>query len=198
MDAQAINNEFYNAYFDKFDKIPFEEILPQWILKYVPLSTPHVLEIGAGSGALAHWMTQIGYDVICLEPAEKAAEKGRSKGLNIQLTPLQDFQTNHTYDAILAISSLIHIPKAELPDQIKRIAHLLKPQGIFLVSFLEGTTEGYEDPTHTGKLRFFAKYSLNELEKMLSPYFSILQIEKIESKKMNQTFYLLALKLAFM
>lgn len=65
---------------------------------------------------------------------------------------------------------------------------------IAFVSFIEGDCEGYEDPTGKGKNRFFSKFTQDELNTLLLPYFSIIEIHKIEVKKMNQSFFLMALK----
>lgn len=78
--------------------------------------------------------------------------------------------------------------------QVQKILQLLKPDGIALVSFLEGGGEGYEDPTGKGKDRFFSKFTHDELIILLSPHFSIVETHKIEVKKMNQSFFLMALK----
>ncbi len=40
------------------------------------------------------------------------------------------------YDRVIAISSLIHVHKAELLLQIEKIVHLLKPNGMFFINFI--------------------------------------------------------------
>jgi 2-polyprenyl-3-methyl-5-hydroxy-6-metoxy-1,4-benzoquinol methylase len=190
----SINNEFYNVYGDHFDKIPFENVLPELISKYVTKSNSKILEIGSGAGALALWMTNLGHDVTCIEPAEKPAEKAREKKLRVHNIKFQDFQVDQKFDYILAISSLIHIPRLEIPFQIKKMSESLEKEGIAFVSFIEGREEGYEDPTNKGKMRFFSKFLEGELTEILSQYFSIVEIHKLEVKKMNQSFFLFVLK----
>lgn len=188
------NDEFYNAHAEKFDTIPFKDILPNLILEQIPAKNCSILEIGSGPGALALWLSRLGHVVICLEPAEKPAKKAIEKGLNVHITRLQDFHTEQKFDLILAISSLIHIPKLELPHEIKKISKFLKSDGLFFVSFLEGVNEGLEDPTKTGQNRYFSKFTLHELNLLLGPYFSIVGMHKIESKKMGHSFFLMTLK----
>lgn len=193
MNIDRMNSEFYNEYSEFFDKIPFEDSLIPLILKYLP-SPGNILEIGAGAGALAAWMIKQGYEVICLEPAEKPAEKARLKGLSVITKRFQDYSTNLTFDGIIAISSLIHIPRSEMPLQIEKLSQLIKRGGTVIVSFIEGDSEGYEDPTGKGKMRFFSKFTQDELDSLLTPYFSIVESQKIEVKKMNQSFYLMVLR----
>ncbi len=76
--------------------------------------------------------------------------------------------------------------------QIQKIASFLKEGGGFFVSFMEGEGEGFEDPTNSGKLRYFAKWTSEELESLFSQHFTLLENHKIYSKKMGRTFFLRA------
>lgn len=194
MNGDLLNSEFYNAYCDEFDKIPFEEILRPIIFNYFSKTNGKILEIGSGPGALAVWMTKLGCKVTCLEPAEKQAEKARLRGLDVRITKLQDYSTDRIFDGIVAISSLIHISRAEMPLQIKRLSQMIKFGGIFIASFMEGNSEEYEDPTGKGKKRFFSKFSEAELSALLVPSFSIVEKHKIDVKRMNQSFFLMVMK----
>lgn len=194
LNIDLLNQEYYNAYADNFDKIPFKDVLPQIILKHLPQARCKVLEIGSGAGALALWMTQLGHDVTCIEPAEKAAEKARQKGISVYQTRFQDFPVGQKFDCVVAISSLIHIPRSEIPLQIWKMTQLLTHEGVAFVSFIEGDGEACEDPTETGKKRFFSKFTQEELQTLLLPHFSVIEIHKLEVKKMNQMFLLMVLK----
>lgn len=183
-----INRNFYNTSGDSFDKIPFEPILTDLLLKYTVGN--EILEIGSGAGALASWLTEQGCTVACVEPAQELAEKVKAKGLEVYPITIQNFYSDRRYDAIIAISSLIHVSKADFPIQIQKIAKLLKSNGLFFVSLIEGENEGLEDPTGVGKLRYFSKWIESEVDAILSPYFILLENHKIHRKKMNCTFLL--------
>ena len=90
--------------------------------------------------------------------AKKAAEKAKEKGLEVLETRFQDFHSNEKFDFIIAISSLIHIPRNDIPNQLNRISSFLKKEGLAFITFLEGTEEGYDDPTQIGNQRFFSKF----------------------------------------
>ncbi|HEV8052377.1 MAG TPA: methyltransferase domain-containing protein [Parachlamydiaceae bacterium] len=185
---EDINNSFYNASGGSFDKIPFEPILTDLLLKYKVGNK--ILEIGSGAGALASWLTEQDCNVTCIEPAQALAEKAREKGLEVLVTTIQDFNSDRLYDDIIAISSLIHVSKSDLPLQIKKISKLLNSNGIFFISLIEGDSEGLEDPTNVGKLRYFSKWSESEMDALLSPYFNILENHRIYNKKMDRVFFL--------
>ncbi len=183
-----INRDFYDNSGSFFNAIPFSPILPELLVKYGKGDT--ILEVGSGPGGLAVWLEEKGYSVTCLEPSKKLSEAAAEKGLEVYPLTIQEFQTDRQYDCVVAISSLIHVPKEELPGQIKKIAGLLKPQGIFFVSFIEGDSEDLEDPTNVGKLRYFARWSESDLESLLSPYFDTVETHKIVNEKMGRTFFL--------
>lgn len=187
-DINKINSDFYNQSSTSFNAIPFHSILPQLLQKYN--LGDQILEIGSGPGALAVWLKDIGYQLTCLEPAEKLADMAIEKGLKVHKLTIQEFESELQYNTIIAISSLIHVPKKELLVQIQKIANLLKPQGLFFVSFIEGEDEGLEDPTMSGHLRYFAKWTESDLNHLLLPYFNLLESHKIYNNKMDRTFLL--------
>lgn len=193
MDIDTINKDFYNSSADSFDKIPFESLLPQMIQKYHQGKT--VLDIGSGPGTLAAWMASKGYEVVCIEPAAKPAAKAKEKGLTVHCVTIEEFEIDQHYDTILAISSLIHVPKEQLPSQIQKIASLLNPNGIFFVSLIIGSGEGLEDPTNLGKMRYFAHWLSHELDTLFSPFFTLLEEHQVQQKKMHRYFTLRAYRL---
>lgn len=51
-----------------------------------------------------------------------------------------------SYDAVVAFYSLIHLPRHEQPPLLEKIAAWLRPNGLFVATFLAASTEGgYED-----------------------------------------------------
>ena len=55
----SVNNAFYNGSGASFDKIPFDSLLPDLLLKYG--IGREILEIGSGPGAFASWLVERGY-----------------------------------------------------------------------------------------------------------------------------------------
>jgi hypothetical protein len=52
------------------------------------------------------------------------------------------------FDGVWACASLLHLPKAELPDALQRLGRSLKPRGALYASFKYGTFEGERDGRH--------------------------------------------------
>ena len=59
------------------------------------------------------------YNVTCIEPSQKLAEKARARELNVYTMRFQDYPIVETFNAIIAISSFIHISRSEMPSQIE-------------------------------------------------------------------------------
>lgn len=192
-DLDIVNKEYYNTFPASFDKIPFKTILPDLILKHFVEPKSEILEIGSGPGALAFWLTHLGHSLTCIEPAEKPAKMAREKGLNVTEIKFQDFETQKKFDYVLAISSLIHIPKSDIPAQLKKIATLLKSRGLAIVSFLEGKEEGYADPASEGRERYFSKFTESEIKELLSDDFVIVETHQIQ--RTHLSFFLFVLQL---
>lgn len=189
------NQQFYDQHVSAFDRLPFPDYVPALMQTYLPkMPGKRLLEIGSATGALAKWIESLGFSVLCLEPAPKMAEKGRSQGLTVIQATIQNYQPQELFDGVVAFSSLIHVPKTEFPAQLKKIAACLQPNGLFFISLLLGAHEGLEDPTDSGHHRYFAHYTPSELEALLHHDFRILEEKIVDIAKMKKQFILMVLK----
>ncbi len=184
--------EFYRQFAHEFEAIPFEESLLPLLKKHLPnMKGKHVLDVGAGTGALALWLQQQGCEVLCLDPSEEMISRCLHKGLCSQLIGLEEFSAEEQFDAILAISSLIHIPRERWKKELSHLSSLLKPDGVLFLSAILGDFEGFLDPTEKGVERFFSFIPENTVKNLLEGEFQVLESQKIRSEKMNVEFLLL-------
>lgn len=167
-----LNQVCYDNRADYWDRFPFESLLPQMIWdNYDPKVGNRVLDIGSGTGVLAEWMQNRGFDVLCLDPSSEMVRRCHQKGLNTRQERIQDFQTDQQFAIVLAVLSLIHVPKKELPGEIEKIAALLPRNGLLILGMIGGNTEGIEE-RNSRYPRFFAKYSLHDLKSLTQKYFT--------------------------
>ena len=131
-----------------------------------------VLDIGSGTGILAKWMKDQGFDVLCIDPSLEMVKRCRKKGLNTLQQRIQDFESEDQFAMVFAILSLIHVPKNEMPREIEKISSLMPKGGTLFLGMIGGTSEGIEE-RRSGYPRFFSKYTVSDLEKLTRKYFTV-------------------------
>jgi len=101
-----------------------------------------VLDAGCGSGRDAKAFQEIGYRVEAFDASPAMVELAREHtGLPVQLMTFADVDWKEEFDGIWCCASLLHVPKLELPEVMRRLAGALKPRGVWYVSFKYGAGE---------------------------------------------------------
>jgi len=105
-----------------------------------------LLELGFGSGREAAFLLQNGHDVRAIDASAGMVEEAlrRHPELSGRLTceaqPLQEGSRllGESFDAVLAIAVLMHIPDSDLFETIFQLKRLLKPRGMAFISVSTG------------------------------------------------------------
>lgn len=123
-------------------------------------------DLGAGPGLYAVPLRAEGFAVTCLDLSPEMAARCASKELP---AVVGDFfwlpLANASLDAVWAMSSLLHVPKAHLREVLDEIARVLRPGGLCYLGFYRGHSDDYwpEDPLDPP--RYFAMYQPDELRR---------------------------------
>lgn len=186
-----INQACYDNRASVWDRFPFPHALPAFVKKYYhPSLGKRVLDVGSGTGLLAKWLADQGFDVLCLDPSQEMVRRCRTRGLKTEQCTLQAYQPIGQFGMIFAILSLIHVPKEDFSVQLKKLADALPEGGMLFLGMLEGRGEGvYEGPDYP---RFFAYYTPEELSAKVKPYFE--QVDYDYAKGGGTGYMLFALK----
>ena len=136
--------DYYNAnartFFDETVQV---EIAPLYVrfLAQLPAES-HILDAGCGSGRDARAFLTRGHRVTAFDASPTlvalAAEHG---GLPVQVKRFHEIEWHGEFDGIWACASLLHVPLAELPEVLERLAIALKPHGTLYASFKYGSGE---------------------------------------------------------
>lgn len=178
-------------------------------LKLINSQSPKgkILDIGAGVGDFLSVCKNDGWQIIGIEPSDKAKAIAKNKGVSF-VDHLSELESN-SFDVITMWHVLEHVP--DLENQIKELKRLIKPTGTVIIavpnfksfdaSYYSNFWAAYDVPIHLWHFskiaiqKLFAKEKL-ELVKVLpmkfdSFYVSLLS-EKYKTGKMNfiKAFYI--------
>lgn len=102
-----------------------------------------VLELGCGGGQDANRMRERGYAIEATDGIEAMVKKANERfDLGARVLRFDELAERARYDAIWAHATLLHCPRAELPDALARIHRALKPGGLHYASYKLGDGEG--------------------------------------------------------
>lgn len=123
-----------------------------------------VLDLGCGTGRTTAFMVRAGLDAEGWDASPEMAAMGAEQhDLSIKVATFADLDAKDAYDGIFANFSLLHAPKAEMPDYLARIARALKPGGHLHIGLKMGKGE-----TRDRLGRFYAYYSDPEITGLLN------------------------------
>jgi len=145
--------------------------LYQSFLSHLPKDA-HILDAGCGVGRDSKYFLEQGFQVTAIDASvEMVNTASRITGQQAHQKTFLELEYKEKFEGIWACASLLHLPKHELPEVLKKLLNALRKQGILYASFKRGTREGvYND-------RFFADFEANELQKQFE-HFSHIQILK--------------------
>ncbi|MFH1848607.1 MAG: class I SAM-dependent methyltransferase [archaeon] len=136
-----------------------------------------ILDLGCGPGLDAYYLHRHGFAVtgIDLSDAMISSAAKSYPEIDFQLMDMANLAfADDSYDGIWANSSLLHLRKKDMPKAISGVARVLRKKGIFYISVKQGNGEGnIEDHRYRGLKKYFAHYTLPELEGYLKGFWII-------------------------
>ena len=125
------------------------------------------LDVGAGSGRDAAWLTSLGFDVIAAEPASWMRDCGQRLHSDVPIRWLNDrlpaLDATHalglSFDLILLSAVWQHVAPSDRPRAFRKLATLLKPGGLLVITLRHGPAPP-DRPMHvvsTGEVEALAR-----------------------------------------
>lgn len=140
-----------------------------------------LLELGSGPGRDGTFFRDHGLQVTCTDLSPAMVERCRAKGLESHVMDFLhlDF-SGRTFDAVYALNSFLHVPKADLPAVLGRVLDLINPGGLFYLGVYGGNDfEGiWPDDRHEPK-RFFAYYKDHNLLGRVTEHFELVYFRQV-------------------
>lgn len=108
-------------------------------------SNASILELGCGAGQDAAYMLSRGFNVTPTDGSTELAKQAEALiGKPVRILRFETLDIEDAHDGVWAEASLLHAPRAALPDILDRIHRALKAGGIFHASFKAGEAEGHD------------------------------------------------------
>lgn len=108
-------------------------------------SNASILELGCGAGQDAAYVISRGFDVTPTDGSIELAKQAEALiGRPVQILRFETLDIEDAHDGVWAEASLLHAPRAALPDILDQIHRALKAGGIFHASFKAGEAEGHD------------------------------------------------------
>jgi SAM-dependent methyltransferase len=178
MDNITKTIETYNQIYDDYSQrngkanpsiIGLRRIFLNLLPKHEGLS---ILDAGCANGRDIPYFTSKGFKVIGIdlcEPFLRIARKNNPDVLFLNMDLRKLHFPAKTFDGIWAMASLLHIPKKEMLKTLKGFKKVLKPGGVFLLSFMSGENDGLrEHPGLHWPERHFSDFQPEELENLIA------------------------------
>lgn len=142
------NQTFYaknkDSLIAQYDSVSFESVHQDW-LAHIP-SAGSALDIGAGSGRDARFLTKHGLEVYAAEPSTPLLEAAKENSKDFEITWFQDelpklTQTqkfNMRFDLILLSAVWMHLSPEERNQSMQSMASLLNVGGKLVITLRHG------------------------------------------------------------
>ena len=135
-----------------------------------------ILDLGCGDGSHALYFKEQGYNVTCIDLSDAMLDLCKQKELHAIKMDIEDLQfSENSFDGIWAVTSLLHVPKQNVPNVLKKLNSILKDKGILYICVKEGQGEGMKQYKQENLSRFFAWWQLDELLEVLQQHFTVLE-----------------------
>ena len=145
-------NDWYDANADAA-ATRYEGVLPErlhgWLADLLPTTPAAALDVGAGSGRDAAWLSSRGYDVVAVEPSPRMRTIARERHTEPGIRWLADslpalrrtVKTGLAFDVILLSAVWMHVAPSDRARAFRKLVNLLKPGGLIALSLRHGPAE---------------------------------------------------------
>ena len=147
LDVVAAYDSQADILVERYEAVSSERMLAE-VLPVIPGGSESklALDVGAGTGRDAAWLTSLGYKVVAAEPAAGmrriAAEKHGSHGIRWVSDSLPSLDHVHglglAYNFVLLSAVWQHVAPADRSRAFRKLATLMKPGGVLVMTLRHG------------------------------------------------------------
>ena len=167
--------DFYNKNANSFSNgtldVDFSDIQDKF-LSYFPMGSL-ILDFGCGSGRDTLYFLNKGMNVDAIDGSEALCKiSSKNTGITVKHMLFHELSESEKYDGIWACASILHLPKDELKDVLRKMILSLKLGGYIYTSFKYGDAEGYRGD------RYFTDFTENSFKEFIADFSSVSVIDQ--------------------
>ncbi len=162
------------------------EVMDEWSRELHARQLSKVLELGCGTGQLAMYLAQSGFQVTAIDLAAGNVAVAVARGVDASVA---DFAAlpfpDESFDAAFGFNSLLHVPPDDLQDVLIEVRRVMRAGGLLLIVVWGGITmagplpdDWFEPP------RYFSFYSDEQFAAMKAPGLAKVRFEILEQSRM--------------
>jgi len=141
-----------------------------------------LLELGAGTGNDSLFFRENGLTVTAIDLSAEMVKRCKEKSVDAyELDYYQVSMLNKKFQCIWSMNSLLHVPKAELPQVLTSIDSVLDENGLFFMGVYGGENRENEYMNEVSEHpRFFSYYTKDMLAAVLEQHFTIIMLHEYD------------------
>lgn len=156
-----------------------------WMADLLPTGPGIALDVGAGTGRDAAWLSQRGFDVVAAEPSRAMREQATRLRPDSSVTWVLDglpdlrevLRMGLSFDLILLSGVWMHVPLAERPRAFRKLVTLLKPGGLMAITLRRGPAEAD---------RGMLPVSEEEIDRLARDHGAFIERRRLEADKLGR------------
>ncbi len=132
---------FYEAHADEYARRTLDADLSVVRRRFAMRLPPaaKILDLGCGPGRDLRAFAALGFKPVGLDASPSLVRIARSvSGAPVSVGRIEEIEFDSEFDGIWACASLLHVPRRDLPQTLKRVRVALKPGAPFFASVQEG------------------------------------------------------------
>ncbi len=190
MEPSEFWSQVANLYEEKFMNLNIYDDSYDLFCDEIIVSTPKILEIGCGPANISKYISNkiLDADIFGIDYSEKMIELAKKNVPNgkFEVMDCRDInKIEYKFDAIISGFCLPYLTTKEANEFLSSVNNLLKNEGVFYLSFVEGNPEDSKFQTSsTGYQLFFNFHLLEDIKLKLKEFgFRDFQIMKVNFER---------------
>ncbi len=173
--------DYYNTHADEYCRstvgLDMGSVYQRFLSELGP--SAHILDAGCGSGRDTKIFRGRGFVVTAFDGSPQMARFASAyTSQQCRVLRFQEMRFEQEFDGIWACASLLHVPKCEINDVLRRFVMALKPGGVMYASFIEGEGERISSDG-----RLYNSYTAESLRDLLRGMLHVREIACWKSKE---------------